>query len=254
MKRFYFGIVILFFLLPADASPSVNIAECKTLRTQQYPISPFNSVWICSPWRTGSTLVYNIARFLFEDEQVNSRKVVNKRHSLPPSDSFAIVTIRHPIDACLSYLRVMASKGKVTDSNAINDAVHAYYGMCKMFAAFVEDSSYVFLAYETFVNNYSYILSKIENAIGICINPKDKELVPKIFCRENVISYIENERFTNFSDYDQQTHFHGDHIKTDQTRIFSKSEEEWLKGEVVENLKSYKDFNAILDRLYKACE
>ena len=86
-------ILFSFITLKCNAGENeyIDLTSFIDTRTQQYNITPYHRIFVCSPYRTGSTYVFNILRFLFEDDQTKSSpnwgavfpgRVVCKCHSL----------------------------------------------------------------------------------------------------------------------------------------------------------------------------
>ncbi len=51
------------------AQPKHTFPNLISLRTKQYPLEKYKKIIIRTPLRTGSTLVYNVVRTLFEDKE-----------------------------------------------------------------------------------------------------------------------------------------------------------------------------------------
>ena len=97
-----------------------------SLRSQQYPLNLNKKIIIFSAPRTGSSLTYNIFRFLFEDDSMifsrhddfNLDRFVLKTHRfeelklINEENVTYIFTLRNPIHTCLSHYAVLASLGK----------------------------------------------------------------------------------------------------------------------------------------------
>src|SRR5690242_5117565 len=109
MKVVYLGILLSFFSF-GNAEEVLNVETLPTLRTQQYSMGPYKKIIICGPERTGSTLVYNVFKYLFEDndslfedhEIQNWNRLVLKTHILNiPQDPtiLCVMTLRNPVDA-----------------------------------------------------------------------------------------------------------------------------------------------------------
>jgi len=59
----------LFFMnATCQAQENYDVETLPTLRTQQYAAGTYKSIIIFASSRTGSSLVYNVFRFLFEDD------------------------------------------------------------------------------------------------------------------------------------------------------------------------------------------
>lgn len=116
--------ILVFFASCASAQDFLDVETLSTLRTRQYPLNPFQKVVVFSAPRTGSSLVYNVFRYLFENEnyllfphnQFDLNRFVLKTHNfgesslLIGSNVLFIVTLRNPIQAAISYVRICPRK------------------------------------------------------------------------------------------------------------------------------------------------
>ena len=120
----YLGILFCLFSF-GTAEELLDVETLATLRTQQYPMEPYKKIVIYSAQRTGSTLAYNVFKYLFENQnslfcshhKSNQDCFVSKTHQ-PPSlkDSNAtliVITIRNPADAIISAFRKESQKDKI---------------------------------------------------------------------------------------------------------------------------------------------
>src|SRR5690606_9641364 len=98
----------------------LDIEQLPKLRAGKYPLHKYQQIVIYSAPRTGSSLLYNVLRFLFEEDQFlnsphnyfDAQKVVLKTHkntdlsTLSKERILYIVPIRNPMNACISNHRI----------------------------------------------------------------------------------------------------------------------------------------------------
>ncbi len=107
---FFLSLIFICFSLFAE-EPFIDLRTFVEERTQQYPFQGGEKIYLNTPSRTGSTLVYNVLRYLFErkDQQPFDNQewnLVVKFHEPTLFDPRAtyICTIRDPVEASLSFL------------------------------------------------------------------------------------------------------------------------------------------------------
>src|SRR6185437_3936462 len=97
----------------------LNVETLPTLRTQQYSLSSYKKIVVFSAPRTGSSLVYNVFRYLFENQEnlfhahhaFNQSCLVLKTHKpselglIEESPVLFVIPIRNPVDAIISNFR-----------------------------------------------------------------------------------------------------------------------------------------------------
>ncbi len=232
--------------------PCVDIIKSTGLRTQKYPLKNCRRIDVRAPCRTGSTLVYNVCRFLFEDvnalEKANGEnsldeRVVYKRLYVPSaSDDKAcliLCTIRNPIDACFSHYRcesILHHVNEVSDS-VINRVVLEYVSNMQNLEKLIEQkANVVVFKYEDFSPSIDSLLKMFEGSFSLEISSHDKALANEIFSKESIIRCT--KQFTSFLNYDPRTHIHGNHI--DMGEIPS-AEKELIKKKIKEKLSPYKN-------------
>ena len=168
---------------------------------------------VLTPPRSGSTLVYNIATYLFEDHlpsihySKNSRVI--KLHnsaaiSTPPRTKLLILTtIRNPTDIAKSMRRVGLQL--------------SHYDLDPM-SKWKGDALILTIAYEKLVQKGpTYLLEKIENALDVIISTEEKEKIETFFSINAMLSI--QKKFKTFAEYDPVTGIHGKHISTDEVEI-----------------------------------
>jgi hypothetical protein len=194
------------------------------------------------PYRTGSTLIYNILKYLFEDKTIEnmggqSSKVIKihgltkdayiglKERCLKP---YIIITIRHPLNAAASLATLSKNKGIGLPDQLINEHINQYKSIYNDTQYLYDSNDFICLYYEEFENNFEYIFKQIETFFEIRIPEKEKLFIMQTFNKSSVEKHIKH--LTNFSQWHAQTHFHGSHItNSDFTKIESKEIKEKLK-------------------------
>ena len=157
-----------------------------------------------SPQRSGSTLVFNILKDLFPTH------VVQKKHnySLDDKNFPTITTYRHPYDSIASLFlkdNIIPTEKNMEDTiirfreNGWNDFINQF-NLQKI----------LFLRYEDFYNNFDYILDSLEDYFDIKISKKKRFKLKAEYKISNVKKKI--EKFKDFSEYNDVSHFHGNHI------------------------------------------
>lgn len=232
-----------FVILGTNAHEDIQKQYYK--RSHQYTPHKYRKILVSTPARSGSTLVFNVLRFLFEDLDVLDKDtfcsdigIVKKTHSMryegPPTIIF--VTIRNPIDACLSLYRVQLSleNPEISKERLLNKTVsHFMTHMHKLNKILqMKASNLVILKYEGFAANLENLLARIEKVFNIKIRNMDRKLIKKTFSKKNVASYTEHLK--NFANFDRRTHFHGAHVEQGE---FSEDEKALIREKIREKLK-----------------
>jgi hypothetical protein len=214
-----------FFSMKNRILENFNIEDLPIYRTGQYSISPYKKIVIFSAPRTGSSLTYNIFRFLFEDNaQIFSRhdsfdanRIVLKTHKISEIDTLLgepdilyIVTIRNLRDSAISHYRLFQQE--ICDNQSFAKYLVSKYEEYLSFFKLMEaaKSNIVYFKYEDFVDNIPYFFNVIEDLFSISLSQRDKELIKKGYSKENISSEIQG--FSNFSEYLPISGFHGEHI------------------------------------------
>jgi hypothetical protein len=201
-----------------------------TLRTKQYSAGNYKNIVIFSAPRTGSSLTYNIFRFLFESDSdlltphnnFDLDHIVLKTHRfdqlelIDKKNTLCVFTFRNPINACISHFRV---------------CLHNPIYPRKIAKEFIQKHSKYFLIteknekegqctlrmkYENFADNLDYIFDAIEDHFQISIDPLDKALISKSYSKENIQANIENLK--EFKEFLPISGFHGTHITPQEYR------------------------------------
>ena len=222
--QFYF---ILFFVGSSFLVYSEEIFDVETLpffRSQQYSTNPYQKIVVFSAARTGSSLVYNILRYLFEEEknlrcphdQLDPAYLVLKTHHYWPQNKKSnenvlyIVPLRNPINACISFFKFQNDPNIDIKKFASTELRH--HKIILQTAEILKSSgkSVAFVRYEDFENNLDYLISFIEQQLHISISETDKIIIKEGYKKENVCASIMHLK--NFNECLPISGFHGNHI------------------------------------------
>ena len=168
-----------------------------------------------SPVRSGSTLLYNILKMLFTN--------VHKAHHLEEPNKNNIgrimTTFRHPYDCVISQTQINITDPTFEDYKK-NVSVYLKNGGNNMFDNFqkiLTHKKIVWFKYEDFVNDFGYIFDKIQNGSDLEISDERRSEIEEKLNIDKVNNYI--QKFKDFSEYDRDNHFHGNHISKDKGAI-----------------------------------
>ena len=215
---------MFFTSLAYHAQEIYDVETVPTLRTKAYSSEAYKNIVIFSAPRTGSMLIYNIFKFLFEkDSQLlarhdnfNLNRVVLRTHRfaefnlIDKESTLCIFTFRNPIDACISTFRICTR-------NPINPQELAYEFINRTCCYFSyikskehEGLQVLKLKYEDSAGNLDLIFDKIEDHFHISIDPKDKELMRLCYSIENIEACIKGLK--DFDEFLPISGFHGKHV------------------------------------------
>lgn len=224
--------LLLFLCLNTHGFCYIDIATCIDYRTQQYPTGNYKTVCICSPPRTGSTFIYNIVRFLFEDEltkhaahwneNMNVHKV-SKSHGILIDDPTrcVIFTVRNPLESSFSTYRVLYGINTLSQT-LISEVVETQINyLHQLNNLLLNNKEAILFRYEYFVNDIYYVYNKLETFFSITIDKQDKSLLAEALDRDNVIANI--EKFDSFDHFDEISGFHGNHIELDNISLVKRN-------------------------------
>jgi|GEM_PF-2353374 hypothetical protein len=223
--------LILFCVIIAMSCHALEFLDVETLpilRTKQYSMGSHRKVVIFSAPRTGSTLVYNIFRFLFEDHKnfsqshnvFSQNNLVLKTHrfnqpkTLRGNNILYVVPIRDPLETSISTYRIRAQLPanlqnwcKWVVHNQVN---HLVYAEKRKEAG----HDVLFIKYEDFEGNLDYLIRFIENYFSISISDFDKNTMLVGYSRENVYHNIHG--LADFREYLPISGFHGKHVVSEK--------------------------------------
>jgi hypothetical protein len=191
-----------------------------------------------SPIRTGSTLVWNFLRQTYSDE-------VLKEHRLYPNlGSWIVTTIRHPYNAIISAILRLE---RPIDEESLTYCTNEFLvnGGLDILRLNLESPRVIVLKYEEFVDDYSYIVKKLNEKMGEGWSSKPLDKVLEELSVDNMLK-IQNQH-ENFYTWDSQTHIHGNHISKYRGKT---NWEEILTEEQVQFLQEQDELNQIIEKFY----
>lgn len=242
-------LTILFYFSSCFAISDQNIYKIFYERSKQYNTKSYEHIYQLSPARTGSTLIYNILMFLFKDTENFSKNSYSNDNSSKVSkhDSFScikvndkniyFITVRNPYEAIYSTACVSLEFINYQRSLYPEDIIRyvaQYFSIIELSQHLQKNNcKVVLLKYEDFNDNFDYILKIIENSFDINICDKDKNLIYEYFSKDKVLEFI--EKYSSFREYDEVTHFHGNHIRK------NREIDPILMNMIINALKPYKE-------------
>lgn len=228
MKSYIFITISLSLLIGLQrighAEVIYDVERLALNRTKQYEIQPYQRIVIFTPPRTGSSLVYNIFRFLFEDEskllsnhnEFDLDRNVLRTHRfmdielLENKNSLYIFNLRNISQTCISHYRILSEK--ISDVKEFaKRIVYRHYNYLSFYEKMEKQAiPLIKLRYADFVEDIEVIFDAIEYYFDMRIDPKDKELMIKGFSKENIFYCIQDLK--DFSKYLPISGFHGRHV------------------------------------------
>ena len=226
MRRFYLFLWVLIFVSSRDCG-AYEIFDIETLpsfRSKQYSLEPYKKVIVFSASRTGSSLVYNVLRFVFESEgnlfcshnEFNQRCSVLKTHKfsdlnlLEEKNVLYVITVRNPVDAIISNYRICPCV--IVNIREFVEELICRHKECLLFAESMQNEGHnvVFIKYEEFEDNLDFIFNFIEDRFLIELADLDKILMSQGYAKENI--YFSTKGFSDFKQYLPVSGFHGKHV------------------------------------------
>lgn len=219
------GILICF----ADycySEEKLDVEMLPTLRSKQYLCEQYQKFVVFSAPRTGSSAIYNVFRYLFEDNDKLSdhhnkfdlKRKVLKTHRFVDvgrlvcnDDVLFIFTLRNPIDACISNYRIN-TKENLNFKEYAADLMYQQSDYLE-FAVGLQSigKNVLILKFEDFSVNIDNLIDFIEKQCSISIDSEDKELIRKGYSKENV--FLCTKDLADFNEYLPISGYHGNHIK-----------------------------------------
>ena len=191
-----------------------------------------------SPIRTGSTLVWNFLRKTYPGG-------VLKVHNLNGNPTnWIVTTIRHPYNAIISAILRL---DKPIDSASLEYCTNEFLreGGIDFLKLDSNHPQVIILKYEDFVDDYSYIVKKLNEKMGEGWSDKNLDEVLEGLSVENMMK-IQNQH-QDFYTWDSETHIHGNHISKYRGKT---NWEELLNEEQIHFLKQNKILNEIIQKYY----
>lgn len=228
MTRHTLGKTLTFFLFICFFSFSeehfCDLESLPVIRTKQYRLPKNKKILVYSAPRTGSSLIFNIFRYLFED--INNLKMIHhfydaqrkvfKSHKLDEYTSYSkdqlliVVPFRDPIKASISQSKMPKCQNTPLNelaSKLINSQLNHLYSAMEMKK---KEFQVIFYYYDEFKNNMTRFLAAIEKVFNINIHEKDKTILAESLSITNIQKAISHLK--TFDEYLPYSGFHGNHI------------------------------------------
>lgn len=164
----------------------------------------FKQIIQYSPPRTGSTLVFNILQELFVGYKIKKTHRYRFKYAIFPT----VVTYRNPIDTIASMLLV--KKLEITHDNINKMITEVDLSQPSELIALSQKNNVLTLKYEDFYRNFDYIFDNLEDFFRIDISSDSRKTISDKLNINEVFKHTKN--IGSFSEYDERTLFHGEHI------------------------------------------
>lgn len=225
MKTLAWSIFYLLLFAHVSAGELLDVETLPCHRTKQYPLAAHKQIIVFSAPRTGSSVVYNVFRFLFEDDSLlfshhneftldrlvlKTHKFLELERARDEDDVLYIFTLRNPLHACISNYRICPRK--ITDNQAFAKELaerHQHYLLSAETMA-KEGKDVAILKYEDFADDLGHLFDCIENRCQLAIREQDKELMRKGYSKSNID--LCTRHLASFNEYLPISGFHGKHI------------------------------------------
>ncbi len=234
-------VTVLFFCFTLESSEGVYL-----FRDIQKPIASLEvteKIIVLSTPRTGSTLVYMIFQYLFEDTialRGDFNKKIVKTHDMQECDNYLtahpntylVIPIRNPMESLLSKIKILSSLNLLpsTDSFILSLARSHVKEQLELleFIQKHQSEKLLILHYENFHSDLYSILSLAETSFQIVISETEKTKILSLFSKESITEL--SKQFPSFAKQDPVTGLHGGHIQNDTTRLKDYISDELLKN------------------------
>lgn len=215
-------------LLSQTFGELIDLEKIPYLRKEQYIPKAKKHIVIYSAMRVGSSVVYNLCRYLFEDskcfekihfivdpKEIEPTRKVYKTHKtsllkhFDPKETLLVCPFRDPMKASLSIFRITKRHSLTTCfakwliKDQLSHLNSAFSQECR-------GMDTLYLYYDDFTNDLMDFLKKFENYMEIQISSDDKKLLVQALSKENVKKNIEH--LNGYADYLPYSGFHGNHI------------------------------------------
>jgi hypothetical protein len=197
---------------------------------------------IYSAPRTGSTLLYLLFQYIFEDQLGSHMKTSNKKviktHSLNENlenllcnpKNYLVIPVRNPIDSLASQIKI---SNNFTHDGVINILKLSAFFQSKIVDKIESDpKNLLIIKYEKFNNDFNEVFNAIESTFHVKIEESEKQKMSEIFSKESIKKFCQN--LDSFKEYDDITGLHGNHISKDTRTL-----EEILPEDLIEIIYTY---------------
>jgi hypothetical protein len=240
----------------------LDVETLPGLRTKRYSTGTYDKVLVYSAPRTGSSLVYNVLRFLFERGQYLSQPhnafhpgcLVLKTHLFKQMDQLKnenvlyIVTLRDPIEASISFYRIGMPPVKNLQLWC-KGLMEAQAERLRSAERKKEEGFDVFfLKHEDFTKDLDFLFDFIEKTFSISIEEADKTIMRAGYSRENI--YANTLALSDFTKFLPLSGFHGQHIALERF-IPPDNIRSWLNGYFLDVLPLFQKYGYSVEILSK---
>jgi hypothetical protein len=235
---------------PIASTETLDVETLPSLRSQQYSMGPYKKIVVFSAPRTGSSLIYNVFRFLFEEDSkiylehhcFENGRCVLKTHRYAEADSLEneenvlyVFTIRNPFSASVSNYRICSRK--IFNKRTYAEKLVNRHLDTLLFSENKESTGkkVLRLYYEDFADNVNVLFDFIEYHFSLTISDEDKYLMRLGYSRENISRCTAH--LADFNQFLPRSGFHGQHVSLEE---YSPPKEflYWLE-KCVDNVKIY---------------
>ena len=185
------------------------------------------------PPRSGTTLIYNILKDIFNDRFVETRHYYREKDKKFPT----VVTYRHPLDSISSS--ILRYRLTPTNETIKQQIIEFEKNGIRKIIEIKDNKNVLMLKYEDFYDNFEFIFNSFENFFNITISSNLRKLIKERYSINSVMQII--SKMKSFKEQDKKTFLHGKHISINRGRInFHK---DFLNSEQIKYLNNiYKDF------------
>ncbi len=232
-----------------------NLEALPLLRSKQYYLGSQKKIVVFSAPRTGSSVVYNVLRYLFEEEEsvfkhhniFDSKRLVLKTHTLKncgklnKNEMLIVVPFRNPIDAGISHMSIHAvnESKNIVAKNAIEIQMRLLFKALEMRK---EGYEVLLLYYEDFRSDVRKLVGLIDCYFALNISKDDVSILAKNLSKDSILSSVKH--LSGFSEYLPYSGFHGNHISKE--KVLSNKESRLL---LTKEFRQYeKQFASILEQ------
>jgi len=172
-----------------------------------------------SPPRSGSTLVWQILDYLFEDPNYKKYKwtdpnIVHKTHTLDYShlnnqSYFFVTTVRNPMDCMVSWMII--KKIPFTKEN-IEQNIISYLNYFMLLKMVQLSNNSVILRYDEFYEDNNVIYDTLEKTFQINIKKELRDVMDKKFSKQSNKKI--SDTMKDFDEVKEDSFIHGDHFNS----------------------------------------
>lgn len=228
----------------------VSFADAYPYRDIKKPVvrlNEYDKIVILSSPRTGSTVVYAVCQYLFENVLAYhlslNKKVIKthgadlvKKHLIKFPKMLVVIPKRDPFDAFLSRICLMKNlQHNIPKSDVdlrLKNTIKSYNSVLN-FVEQVDKKHILSLEFQDFKRDVLHIVKSLEEKLNIVIPVEEKKFIEKSFNKSSVKKII--KKYKNFGEFDPILGFHGNHIQ-DYKKTLKEVLSEELYNQVREQL------------------